>query len=78
MWVQSWVGKIPWRRARQPTPVFLPGELHGQKSRWAMVPGVKKSWTRLKRLSMRAHPVCPEFCYSFMIRELTWGLGMGL
>ena len=27
-----WVGKIPWRRARQPTPVFLPGESHGQKS----------------------------------------------
>ena len=25
-----WVGKIPWRR--QPTPVFLPGESHGQKS----------------------------------------------
>ena len=24
-----WVGKIPWRRARQPTPVFLPGESHG-------------------------------------------------
>ena len=22
-----WVGKIPWRRAWQPTPVFLPGEL---------------------------------------------------
>ena len=27
-----WVGKIPWRRARQPTPVFLPGESHGRKS----------------------------------------------
>ena len=26
------VGKIPSRRARQPTPVFLPGESHGQKS----------------------------------------------
>ena len=26
------VGKIPWRRARQPTPVFLPGESHGQRS----------------------------------------------
>jgi len=25
-----WVSKIPWRRARQPTPVFLPGEYHGQ------------------------------------------------
>ena len=24
-----WVGKIPWRRAQQSTPVFLPGESHG-------------------------------------------------
>ena len=24
-----WVGKIPWRREWQPTPVFLPGEPHG-------------------------------------------------
>ena len=24
--------KIPWRRAWQPTPVFLPGESHGQKN----------------------------------------------
>ena len=28
----SWVGKIPWRRKWQPTPVFLPGESHGQRS----------------------------------------------
>ena len=27
-----WVGKIPWRKKRQPTPVFLPGESHGQRS----------------------------------------------
>ena len=27
-----WVGKIPRRRAWQPTPVFLPGESHGQRS----------------------------------------------
>ena len=26
-----WVGKIPWRRSRQPTPVFLPGEPRGQR-----------------------------------------------
>ena len=26
-----WVGKIPWRRTWQPTPVFLPGESHGQR-----------------------------------------------
>ena len=24
-----WVGKIPWRRQRLPTPVFWPGEFHG-------------------------------------------------
>ena len=28
----SWVGKIPWRRKWQPTPVFLPGKFHGQRS----------------------------------------------
>ena len=27
-----WVGKIPWRRKWQPTPVFLTGESHGQRS----------------------------------------------
>ena len=27
-----WIGKFPWRRAWQPTPVFLPGESHGQRS----------------------------------------------
>ena len=26
-----WVGNIPWRRKWQPTPVFLPGEFHGQR-----------------------------------------------
>ena len=34
MWhgFDPWGGKIPWRRAWQPTPVFLPGEFHGQRS----------------------------------------------
>ena len=27
-----WVGQISWRRNWQPTPVFLPGESHGQRS----------------------------------------------
>ena len=33
MW-ETWVGKIPWRRAWQPTPVFLSGE-----SPWTEEPG---------------------------------------
>ena len=28
----SWVWKIPWRKAWQPTPEFLPAESHGQRS----------------------------------------------
>ena len=27
-----WVGEIPWKRAWKPTPVFLPGDSHGQRS----------------------------------------------
>ena len=27
-----WVRKVSWRRAWHPTPVFLPGESHGQRS----------------------------------------------
>ena len=30
--VQSLVKKIPWRREWLPTPVFLPGKSHGQRS----------------------------------------------
>ena len=40
--VRNLVGKIPWRRERLPTPVFLPGEFHGLCSLWG-----HKSWTQL-------------------------------
>ena len=33
-WIQSWVGKIPWRRERLLIPVFWPGEFHGLCSPW--------------------------------------------
>ena len=31
-WFDLSVRKIPWRMAWQPTPVFLPGEYHGQRT----------------------------------------------
>ena len=41
-----WVRKIPWRREWQPTPVFLPGELHRQRRlAGCIVHGFTKSWT---------------------------------
>ena len=49
-----WVGKIPWRRAWQPTPVFLPGESHGQGSWQATVHRISKSQIQLKWLSTEA------------------------
>ena len=33
-----WVGKIPWRRAWQPTPVSLPGEPMDRGARRATIP----------------------------------------
>jgi len=30
--LDPWVGKILWKREWQPSPVFLPGKSHGQRS----------------------------------------------
>ena len=38
--VSPWVRKIPWRREWQPTPVFLPGESHGQRLQFMGSQGV--------------------------------------
>ena len=44
-----WVRNIPWRRKWKPTPVFLPGKRHGQRSLVGYIVhgGHKKSWTSL-------------------------------
>jgi len=50
MLVRSLVGEIPWRRASNPTSVFLPGESHGQ--RWA----VRTAWwATVHRAAMSQH-----------------------
>ena len=33
-WVLSWVGKMPWRKERLPTPAFWPAEFQGLCSPW--------------------------------------------
>ena len=45
MQVPPWVRKIPWRRVRQPTPVFLPGESCGQRSLEGYSPWGRRSPT---------------------------------
>ena len=51
----SWVGKIPWRRKWQPTPVFLPGESHGQRSLVGYSPCSCKESDTTERLHFHFH-----------------------
>jgi len=50
----SWDEKVPWRRAWQPTPVFLPGNPMDRGVWRATVRGIGKSQTELKQLSRQA------------------------
>ena len=50
-----WVEKIPWRREGLPTPVFLPGEFHGQRSLANYSP-----WGRALACSPSQSWVCSE------------------
>ena len=54
-WVDSWVGKIPWRRARQPSPVFLPGGSHGQRSLESYSPWDYKELDMTEQLGTAQH-----------------------
>ena len=67
----SCVEKIPWRRAWQPTPVFLPGESHGQRSQAGYSPwGCKESDTTKEQSTHPYNPLqfssvaqsCPTLC----------------
>ena len=66
-----WVGKIPTRRKRQPTPVFLPGEPHGQRAWQATVHRVVKSQIWLKQLSTHKYTNNRMNGMSYQTRQLT-------
>ena len=60
----SWVGKIPWRRTWQPTPVFLPGESHGQRSLMGYSPWWRQESGMTEWLSTRHRSTgCIFQCY---------------
>ena len=70
-----WVGKIPWRRAWQLTPVFLPGESHGQRTltekernKWSMMckAGGKRSYVGTRLKAPRKLPQTRQVCHSFV------------
>ena len=58
-----WVRKIPWRRARQPTPIFLPEESHGQRSLTGYSPWGCKSRTQLSEYREREREIAHDKLY---------------
>ena len=56
-----WVGKIPWRRKWQPTPVLLPGKSHGQRSLVGYSPWGHKESDITERLHITINSVWPIF-----------------
>ena len=52
-----WVRTFPWRRKRQPTPVFLPGKSHGQRSLEGLNPWGCKKLDMTKWLNNNKPPV---------------------
>ena len=51
-------GRFPWRRKRQPTPVFVPGESHGQKSLEGYSPRGHKGSDTAEHSSSREIRLC--------------------
>ena len=68
-----WVGEIPWRRAWQPTPVFLPGDSHGWRSLAGCSPQVDTTEAR-KQQQQAPVFVSP----SLYVRELRFRVGRDL
>ena len=56
-----WIRKIPWKRAWQPTPVFLPGESHGQRSVVGYSPQGRRESDTTERALMDGQLGCVHF-----------------
>ena len=60
--MHPWVGKIPWRRAWQLPPAFLPKEHHGQRSLAGCSPPGRKELDTTEQLSTQQ-----SHCHQFIL-----------
>ena len=74
-----WVGKIPWRRKWQPTPVFLSGESHGPRNLVGYSPRGRKESDMTERLHFLSFTVFvvqlvknPPAVWETWVRFLGW------
>ena len=73
MWFSPWVRNIAWRRAWQPTVVYLPGESHGQRGLVVYSSGGAKSWTRLNTPFLKVvmgNKISTDFSFGQLGRDL--------
>ena len=69
----SGLGKIPWKRQWQPTPAFLPGKSHGQRSLVGYSPWGHKELDMTKRLHFhfqRDHGLWNSLSFAFLIYKI--------
>ena len=73
-WVRSLGWENPWRKKWQCTPVFLPGESHGQRSLAGYSPWIRKSRARLSDYYTIAAAAAEDIC---LARARLPGVGLG-
>ena len=67
MQFNPWVGKIPWRRKWQPTPVFLPEKSHGQRRLAGYSPWDCRGSDTPERLSTHEHSHTSVWGHMFLV-----------
>ena len=75
--IDPWVRKISWRRKWQPTPLFLPGKSHGQKSLAGYSPKSRKESDMTEWLNIHHHHAVIKYMllsYKFLY-SLIWRMG---
>ena len=60
-------GKILWRRKWQPTPVFLPGNFHGQSSLVGYSPWGRKEWDMTEHTCTHTHSPITILCSDWTV-----------
>ena len=65
----SWVGKISWSRKLQPTPVFLPGIPHGQKSLAGSSPWGHRESDTTEQLSAQTHTETHTHTHTLVLND---------
>ena len=71
MQINAWVGKISRRRAWLPTPVFLSGEFHGQRSLAGYIPWGHKELDLIEQLGMHACILSNKLHPRFLLCTIT-------